>query len=171
MSTPDQYLHLDAQFVKAEIAKLVEAHPELAEDEALRLDTIEGETNAYRIIERAVVQALDAEAMAEGLGLRMKDMSTRAGRFFAKSEAMRSLAKSIMKAASIRNLTLPEATLTITKARETVGIINIDELPQGFFRTIRQADKAAIKDALAGGQDVPGAALVIGAEGLSIRTK
>lgn len=171
MNAPDQYLHLDAQFVKAEIAKLVEAHPELADDEALRLDTIEGETNAYRIIERALEQRQEAEMMAGAVQVRLVEMSERQGRFVRKSEAMKSLIKSIMKAARLPKLTLPEATISITKARETVGIIDIDELPQGFFKTIRQADKAAIKDALAGGQDVPGAALVIGAEGLMIRTK
>lgn len=171
MNAHDQYLHLDAQFVKAEIAKLIEAHPELAEDEALRFDTIEGETNAYRIIERALEQRQEAEMMAGAVSSRLVEMSERRGRFERKSEAMKMLIKSIMKAANLPKLALPEATLSITKARETVGIIDINELPQGFFKTIRQADKAAIKDALAGGQDVPGAALVIGSEGLMIRTK
>lgn len=167
----DQYLHLDAQFVKAELAKLIEAHPELADDEALRLDTIEGETNAYAIISRALEQRQEAEMMAGAVSSRMVEMTKRRGRFERKSEAMESLIKSIMKVANLPKLTLPEATISITRPRETVGIIDIDELPQGFFKTIRQADKAAIKDALAGGQDVPGAALVIGSEGLMIRTK
>ena len=167
----DQYLHLDAQFVKAAIGKLLETYPELSEDADLCAGVIEGETNAYRIIERALEQRQEAEMMAGAVQTRMIEMSARQGRYVRKSEAMKSLIKSIMKVANLPKLTLPEATLSITTPRETVGIIDIDELPQGYFKTIRQADKAAIKDALAGGQDVPGAALVIGSEGLSIRTK
>lgn len=167
----DTYLHLDTNFVKAEIGKLMATYPELADDESLRLDMVEGSTTAIGVIERALAECLDAEALVEGIGIRMKDLSTRAGRLQRKGEAMRSLIKAVMKAALLDKVPLPEATLSITKARETVGIIDIDELPQGYFKTIRQADKAAIKDALAGGQDVPGAALVMGSEGLSIRTK
>lgn len=169
--TADKYLYLDARVVKAEIAKLIETHPELADDPELRADAVEGETDAYRIIDRAVSQALEAEAMAEGLGLRMKDMSTRAGRFFAKAEAMRALVKNIMKAANLPRLTLPEASISLLAPKQSVGIEDLDELPQGYFKTVRQADKTAIKQALESGQTVPGAFLVLGSEGLRIQPK
>lgn len=171
MNAPDRYLHLDAQFVKAEIGKLIAAYPELAEDESLRLDMIEGSTTALGVIERALAERQEAEMLAGAIQARMVDLSERQARFVKKSEAMKSLIKAVMKAALLDKLTLPDATLSITKPRESIGIINLEELPQGFYRTIRQADKAAIKDALAAGQDVPGAALVIGEAGLSIRTK
>lgn len=165
----DQYLHLDAQFVKAEIAKLVDAHPELAEDEALRLDTIEGETNAYRIIERALEQRQEAEMMAGAVRAREVEMAGRRGRFERKSEAMKTLIRHIMKAARVDKLQLPEATLSISQSRSSVGIEDPNSLPQGFYK--RVADKAAIKAAFDRGEDVPGAILVLGSEGLAIRTK
>jgi len=168
---PDKYLHLDAEFVKAEIAKLIEAYPELAEDESLRLDMIEAETSAHRIIERALDQRQEAEMMAGAVKAREDDMAARRGRFERKSEAMRTLICHVMKAARIDRIPLPTASLFITKPRMSVGISSLDDLPQGFFRVKREPNKDAIKQALEAGQEVPGAFSVLGTEGLMIRTK
>ncbi|MBZ9873118.1 siphovirus Gp157 family protein [Mesorhizobium sp. BR1-1-9] len=167
----DNYLYLDAAFVKAEIAKLIEANPELAEDDTLRFDMIEGETGAVQIIERALAEQQGAEMMVGAVKAREIDLAARRGRYERKSEAMRSLIKSIMRAANLDRLTLTEATLSLTKARQTVGIEDLEALPQGYFRTTRQADKAAIKSALEQGEEIPGAFLVTGDTGLTIRTK
>lgn len=167
----DKYLQLDAQFVKAEIAKLIEAYPELESDESLRADTIEGQTNALRIIERALAERQDADMMAGAVKTREEELFARRGRFERKAEAMKALIKSIMRAAGLDKLTLTEASLSLTKARQTVGIEDLDALPQGYFKTTRQADKAAIKSALEQGEQIPGAFLVTGDTGLTIRTK
>lgn len=167
----DQYLYLDAAFVKAEIAKLIAANPDLAEDESLRADMIDGETNATRIIERALAEQQGAEMMVGAVKAREIDLAARRGRYERKSEAMRSLIKSIMRAANLDKLTLTEASLSLTKPRQTVGIEDLEALPQGYFKTTRQADKAAIKNALERGEDIPGAFLVTGDCGLTIRTK
>lgn len=164
-------VYLDAQFVKAEIAKLIAAYPDLAEDEALRADMIDGETNATRIVERALSERQDAETMAGAIRERETDLAARRSRFERKSEAMKSLIRSVMKAARLDRMQLPEATLSLTSPRQSVGIENVDDLPQGYFRVKREADKAAIKQALEAGQQVPGAFLVLGSEGLTIRTK
>lgn len=167
----DQYLYLDAQFVKSEVAKLIEAYPDLAEDDTLRADVIEGETNAYRVLERALAERQEAETMAGAIKAREVDLSERRGRFERKSEAMRWLIKSIMRAAKLDKATLTEASLTITKPRTSVEVLNVDDLPQGYFKTVRQADKTAIKSALEKGDQIPGAELVTGDSGLTIRTK
>jgi hypothetical protein len=167
----DQYLFLDAGFVKAEIAKLIEAYPELADDESLRADTIEGQTEALRIIERALAERQDAEMLAGAVKAREEELYARRGRFERKAEAMKTLIKSIMRAAHLEKVTLTEASLSLTKGRQTVGIEDLDALPQGYFKTIRQADKAAIKASFDAGEPVPGAILVTGEAGLSIRTK
>lgn len=168
-----QYLYLDANFVKAEIAKLIEAYPDLADDEMLRADMIEAETDAKKIVERALSESLEAEAMAEAVGLRQRHLAERAGRYLRKSEAMRKLIKSVMRAAGQDKMLLTEATISLTKARASVGIHSLEDLPQGYFKTVttRQADKAAIKSALEKGDDIPGAFLVLGEAGLTVRTK
>lgn len=167
----DQYLFLDAAFVKAEIGKLLAEYPELEEDEALRADVIEGETDAHKIIARALEQRQEAETLAGAIKARVVDLSARQSRFERKSEAMKQLIRNVMQAASLSKITLPEATLSITSPRSTVGIEDLEQLPQGYFKTVRQADKAAIKEALFSGQEIPGAYLVTGSPGLMVRTK
>lgn len=164
-------LFLDGQFVRAEIGRLIDLYPDLAEDETLRTDMIEGETNAIRIIERALSERQDAETMAGAIKAREIDMAARRSRFERKSDAMKSLILNIMRAAELDKLPLPEASLFITKPRQSVNVIDVDELPQGFFKTVRQADKTALKSALEKGEQVPGAELAMGKEGLTIRTK
>jgi Gp157 protein len=167
----DQYLFLDAAFVKAEVGKLLAEYPELEDDEELRGDMIAGETDAHKIIARALEARQEAESMAGAVKARVIDLSARQSRYERKSEAMRTLIRNIMQAAKLPKLTLPEATLSITAPRQTVGIEDLDALPQGYFKTVRQADKDAIKQALAGGAEIPGAILVTGSSGLMIRTK
>lgn len=164
-------LYLDARFVKAEIAKLIEANPDLADDDLLRADMIDGETSAHRIIERALEQRRDAETMASAIKERERDLAARRARYERKSEAMKALMQSVMGAADLDKLELAEATIFVTSPRTSVGISDLDDLPQGYFKTVRQADKAAIKSALERGEEIPGAFLVLGDEGLTIRTK
>lgn len=167
----DAYLHLDAKLVKAELGRLMAVYPELVEDETLHLDTIDGETAAISIIERALAEEREATIMVVGITDSIANLTARKARYERKHDAMRTLIRRIMQAALLDKITLTDATISIMKHRETVGIIDLDELPQGFFKTVRQADKTAIKDALTKGQDVPGAALVISEPSIMIRTK
>ena len=164
-------LWLEAQFVKAEIGRLIDAYPDLAADEILRADMIDGETDAVKIIETALAERLDAVAIAEAIKARETDLAARRERFERKAEAMRSLISSIMKAAKQSRMQLAEATISVTRPSVSVGIADVDELPQGFFRTVRQADKAAIRRAIENGETVPGAFLVTGSEGLRIQNR
>lgn len=167
----DTYLYLDASATKAEIAKLLADYPELTDDETLRADLIEGETNAHKIIERALSEKLDADAMATAIKERVTDLTERRGRFERKAEAMKALIKSIMQSADLDKLQLTEATLSIAKPRTSVNVTDLEALPQGYFRLKREADKAAIKSALEQGGSIPGAELTLGSPSLTVRTK
>lgn len=165
------YIAMDAAAVARHIDALLVTFPELAEDEALRADMLEGETDLHRVVSRALDHRQEAETMAAAIKIRETDLGERRGRYEKRSEAMRSLIKSLMLSAGQNTLTLPEATISLTKARETVSIIDIDALPQGTFTTVRQPDKKAIKASIDAGADVPGAAIVVGEPGLTVRTK
>ncbi len=165
------YLHLDANFVKAEIAKLIEAYPELAEDETLLADMVEAETDATRIIERALLVKLEAETMAEAIKSREGDLYARRGRKERQAAAMKSLIKNVMQAARLPKMELPEATLSIIAGRKSVNVTSLEDLPQGFYRVERKADSKALMEALSKGETIPGAKLVTGDAGLMIRTK
>lgn len=164
-------LQLDAQWIRGEISRLFEACPELAEDDDLRLDMIEGETGALEFISRALSQRLEAVTMEKAIAARMADMGERKARYGRKADVLKGLIQSVMQRADIHKLELPEATLSLTKPRASVEVLNVDDLPQGFFKVERKADKAAIKKSLEAGEAVPGAELAFGSPGLNVRTK
>lgn len=166
-----KYLQADASAVKAHIAKLLNDYPELQDDETFRVDVIEGETDMHKIIERCLSQRQDALTMADAIKIRETDLAERRKRFERKSDAMKAIIQDMMEAAHIDKLPLPEATLSITKPRESVNVTDLDALPQGYFKMTRSADKAAIKAALMSGDEIPGAELQTGNPGMTIRSK
>ena len=64
MPANDNYLPYDVRVLEAELASLLAAYPELADDEDLRRDTIEGETDAFAVLGRLVTAAQDAKFTA-----------------------------------------------------------------------------------------------------------
>lgn len=165
------FLKADAESVKALIANLFAKYPELEEDAELRADVLEGETDLNRLVDFAVREALDAKAMAEARKARIDDLSSLKARSERKAAAMRDLVKGLMKAAQLTKIALPDATVSVTKARQSVEVTDIDALPQGFFTLERKAKSAEIKAALDAGEIIPGAELKTGDEGLTVRSK
>lgn len=165
------YLTLDAHKLANEIQHMLVAFPELAEDEELRLDTLEGETDFNRIMSRLVRTRNEKLADAEGLGTYISELSDRKARHARAADGVKALMLSLMSVADIPKLVLPEATISVTKPRTSVDVLDIDALPQGTFSTVRQPDKAAIKSMLEAGDDVPGAALKTGDASLTVRVK
>lgn len=162
---------MNATFLRAEIARLIDEYPELAEDEMLRADMIEAETDLHAVIEKCLDQRQEAEAMVTAIKERATDLAERKARFQRKSDAMKALIQSIMEAADLQKLALPEATLSILSGRVSVNVLDADALPQGYFQIERKPDKKAIKEALEAGNAIPGAELVMGEDSLSIRSR
>lgn len=167
----DKYLHLDTQAVRNEINGLMADYPELVEDESLRADMFEGSTGLHDILERALDERARAEEMVSGIKDRASSLAARKARFERKSEAIKKLMAGLMRIAELSKIDLPEATISITKGRQSVNIINVMDLPQGFYATERKPDRKAILAAMQAGEEIPGAELVTGDSGLTIRTK
>ncbi|WMT88239.1 siphovirus Gp157 family protein [Pelagibacterium sp. 26DY04] len=165
------YLALDVRQLEREIGSLLEAYPELADDEELRADVLEGETDLEHIASRIVRRRNLARANVSGIKEVMADFKERQERFQRQEDAMKAMLKRILSLAGTDKLTLPEATISISKPRESVEVLDVEALPQGYFKTIRQADKTAIGEALKAGEAIPGAALVLGEPGLTIRSR
>lgn len=167
----ERFVFIDAEAVKAQIADMLAAFPELADDETLRLDTLEGETDLFKVITKALNERFEADSMAEAIKARASDLYARQKRFERKADAMKKLIKALMDAADQDKITLPEATLSVTAPRPTINVTDSDQLPQGYYRLERIADKKAIGAALMAGNEIPGAELALGEEGLTIRPK
>ena len=164
-----RFLAADAASVATAVAEILAAFPELAEDEELRLDTIEGETNAFDILQRLLLIERDAASMQLAIKKRTEELDARADRHKRTQDAMRKLMLRIMQAGGVQKVPLPDATLSVTKGRESVDIIDDAILPRKFLKVVKTPDKKAIKDALDAGKKVKGAALKVGEQTLSVR--
>lgn len=165
------YLFEHAQIVRNQIEAIKGIYPELEEDAGLLATTVEGETDFERVIDKLVNFVREAETMAEAVKARKDEIAERQKRFERQSEAGRKIILSLMDAAQQPKVTLPEATLSITKPREKLVIWAEEEIPQGYFAIVRKPDTKAITAALKAGNEIPGAELELGAPGLRIQTK
>lgn len=163
------YLAYDVTVLEREFADLVAVYPELAEDEELRADTIEGETDAYRVLGKIVAIERDANSMVLAIGERAKELAARKDRYTRRKDAMRALLLRLLKAANLNKVSLPEATVSIGKGRAGVEIVDEALLPDNVVKLKREPDKTAIKAALDAGEDVPGAVLREGQPSVTVR--
>lgn len=168
----NQYTQVDVAAFKAQVSELLALYPELAEDDDLRADMVEGSTDLHRIATKLVQTKLDADSMASAIKQRKQDMTERQARYERKAEVCRKLLKGMMEAAGLPKVTLPEATITMTVPRVVVDVYDLDAVPQGYAKFEKRADKTALKAALMAGEDIPGAALTMSEDsGVTVRTK
>lgn len=165
------YIQVDIAEYNARVHDLLAAYPELSEDDELRADMILGETEIDRIASRLVRIIGERKARADGLAGYIIELQERKARELRGVEGARDLLRSILQAGNIDKLPLPEATVSITKPRTKCVVDDVNELPQGYFVTERRAKTAEIKAALEAGEEIPGARLALGDEGLMVRTK
>src|SRR3990167_6910226 len=137
-------MRLDLAIVEKEIAVLLAANPELAEDEALRLDMIEGETEAFRVLSKLVRQIGETESTIAGLDNYINQLEARKERFEHRKHVFRALIFRLMSIADIRKAQLPEATLSIKASARKVIITDETQIPEPFWRVIREINKALI---------------------------
>lgn len=164
----DNYLAVDVANVLADIDGLLAAYPELAEDEDLRRDMLEGETSAFAVLTRLVDVERDADSMAKAVASRVSDLQARKARAEKRKDMARALMLRVMQTAGIQKAPLAEATVSVSKGRDSVEVTDESLLPDNVVRVVRTPDKTAIKEALALGP-VDGARLVTGSPTISVR--
>lgn len=162
---------IDVSYTSRVIEAMLVAHPELVEDDELRADMFEGETDLVTLMSRLVRIRQERLARAEGVNTYIGDLTSRRDRDARGADGIKAAMVKLMTAARLPKLVLEEATISLLNGRQTVSILNLDELPQGTFTTERKPDKAAIKRLIDAGDDVPGAAIVTGEASISVRVK
>ncbi len=156
------FLAADVANLEAEIHALFGSYPELADDEELRRDCIEGETDAFSVLTRLVAIERDADSMARAVAHRIGELQARRQRFDKRKDAMRTLMLRVMRAAGIQKAPLVEATVSVAKGRDSVEIVDENALPKWALKVVKSPDKGLIKEALDAGKKVKGAAIKTG---------
>lgn len=169
--------NLNPDEVRKQIAATLLSCPELADDEQLRADTIEGATDAHEFLSMIARQLEETDILRDGLDARINELKDRAGRFDRRAEALRELALRILLSADLTKVELPTATLSTRRTPPKLLCDTwdedslLDKLVDDFIKVTRSIDKAAIKKALEAGQHVPGFTLSNGGQTLNIRVR
>jgi hypothetical protein len=150
----------DANAVRLEIENLILRFPEIAQDEILRADMLDGETSISDVMTDLIRMGEDARAMREATKDQLANLKARGERFDRRLEFSRALMMSIMNAADLRKFELPEGTIFMrNNPQQIVGEVDGDKLPDDLVRIERKPDRTKIKEALKEGRALPGLAL------------
>lgn len=169
MPANDNFLAADVANLEAEINDLLAAYPELSEDEELRSDMLEGSTQAHDVLTRLLTIEREAVTLGKAVAERISDLQARKARAEKRKDAMRALMLRVMRAGGIQKAPLVEATVSVTKGRDSVEITDEAAVPPRFLRVVKSPDKTAIKEALDAGKKVKGAQMKTGEPTLSVR--
>lgn len=151
--------------------RLLADDPELAADEAMLSDMLDGEVDALDLVRRIVRFALDAGSLADAADARATDLIARRDRFKRRAETARAAAFGMLDALGERRLMDAEFTASIGTGRSSLVLTDESALPDTLMRTTRVPDRAAILAALKAGQAVPGAEMSNAPPLLTIRKK
>ena len=162
---------LNTDAVKAQIAGLLTAHPELREDNEALVLSLESETGATTLCEVLVHKIRVTEALSNGIGGYIADLKNRQEDLERRADKLRGLLTEIMQNAGVRSLSLAPATLILQSHRHVI-VTDRDKIPEEFRRQPPwEPHKNLIKARLQVGGLVPGCVLSNPEPSLAIRTR
>ena len=135
------------------------------------MDTLDGMTDAADIADRMIADMLAAEAMGEAIRGEIADLTARRDRYDARKDAFRRQLLSLLDATGEKKMERPRATISRRAGLPSVQIIDEAAIPSQLCKTTVAPDKAAIKAQLLAGEAVPGAQILMGADGVTVRVK
>lgn len=141
------------------------------DDEALLIDTIEGETDLLEILDALVAQEDEDLILLEGVKARLADMSERKRRFEKRMASRRAVIDQALAIAELKKVERPTYTLTLANRKPSLVISEEADIPTRFWKPEPKLDRRALQAALEDGEPVPGACLSNAAPSATIRRK
>lgn len=163
--------HLDPTIIRQQVENLKIAFPDLADDDDTWQIALESETDVKEYLRTVERKREDTAALEEALSLTIDALRQRKTRFERREQAMRALLFAAMQWADLRKCELPEATLSIRDGIPKVMITDESQIPDEYMRVRKEPDKALIKEALNGFENVPGATMSNAEPVLAVRVK
>lgn len=160
---------LAAEDVIKEINALMAEYPQLAEDEELLHDTLEGNTRLHEIMERFLTAMRENETLAEAVSQRIGKLRERQTRLTHRAQFYRSLMHRLLDRAGVKSISLPEAKISVVNSPDKVIVTDESAIPDAFCRITKEPNKPAIKNALKSGTIIPGATLSNGGTTIQVR--
>lgn len=151
-------------------AELIRALGEDAEDEALIHDTVEGETDFFEAVERALDEIGECEIVAAGIADMQKRLSDRLTRTNNRAEKLRGLIDQAFQMAEIKSHKFATATLASKSIPRKLIVTDESQIPTRFFKPQPpKLDRKELLDALKSGEVIPGADMSNGGTTIQIR--
>ena len=138
-------------------------------DEDAFLDTLDGETDALDVADALIAGMQNAEALAAAAKAQADAIKARADRLKDRSMAYKGRMLTLLNAIGQKKLERPAATISRRTGSLSVQITDEASVPSQLCKIVQTPDKTAIKKQLEAGEDVPGAALERGADGVTVR--
>lgn len=117
------------------------------EDERLWIDSIEGETDAFELIGKALAAIEHEEGVQAALTEQMATRKDRRDRSIARADAYRQTIAAIMECAKLKTVPLPEATISLRTLPASIQVINKDAVPEEYLVSKPAPNITAIKAA------------------------
>ena len=155
-----------------EIRRLADSIREICgDDEDTLLDTLDGETDAVDVLGKLIQERLEVlgyEATNKELAEQYK---RRADKMASKADAINQQMKHLLNAMGVKKVNHALATVSITKPRWSVEVVDEAQVPTQLKITTSKPDLRAIKKILDDGEPVPGCRPKVGYEGITVRIK
>lgn len=161
---------LAAEDVAREINLLLAEYPQLASDEDLMRDTLEGNTRFNEIMDRLLLEMRDNETLAEATSQRIGKLRERQTRMTHRVQFYRALMHRLLTLTGLKSVALSEAKVSVCKSQDKVIIVDESVITDEYMITKKEPNKTAIKKALKEGKSVSGAVLSNGGETITVRT-
>lgn len=152
-------------------ARLLEDDPDIAADERLMHDMLEGESgDAMDVLDRVIRASIVAASQARAAEELARSIMARAARYNARAENLRGATFAALTALELKRHERPDFTISIRTGQPRVVITDEASLPDAFVKIKREPDKTLIGAALKAGQAVAGAEMSNSAPSLQVRT-
>lgn len=143
----------------------------VGDDEDCFLDTLDGETDAMDVLGKLIQERQEIQANEAAVKALAKTYQERAARLDAKADAISQTIGHLLDAIGSKKVAHPLATVSRTKARQSVLVTNPEEIPTQLQKVKRSPDLVAIREQLEAGEFVPGAEIKLGNPGVTVRVK
>jgi hypothetical protein len=140
-------------------------------DDETFLDTLDGETDALDIADHLIASMQDDEALATATKEQADALAARSRRIGGRAATKKRALLAVIDAIGVKKLERPRATVSRRAGGLSVQISDEAAVPSQLCKVVRTPDKTAIKRHIEAGEDVPGARLERGPNGVTVRTR
>jgi hypothetical protein len=158
--------------LRLQIEALLRDYPDLEEDEMLRRDMLDAETDISGVLTALLQASSNNKYMIDAINNRIDQLAARRARFKHRVEFLRNLILKVLQSADLKRFELPEATLSQRASQpQLIGEVDVTLLPDELCRVTREPDRVKIREALLKGDTVPGMFLSNAPPTLSVSTR